>query len=29
MIVLSEEHLRRILKEYFRYYNNSRPHRSL
>jgi putative transposase len=29
VLVLSEEHLRRILKEHFRYYNNSRPHRSL
>jgi len=29
VIVLSEEHLRKILKEYFRYYNNSRPYRSL
>ena len=29
VIVLSEEHLRRILREYFRYFNNSRPHQSL
>ncbi len=29
VIVLSEEHLRRILKEYFRYYTNTRPHESL
>lgn len=29
VIVLSEEHLRRILKEYFCYYNHTRPHQSL
>ena len=29
VIVGSEEHLRRILKEYFRYYHNSRPHQAL
>src|SRR5215831_12494535 len=29
VIVLSEEHLRRILKRYFLYYQNSRPHQSL
>jgi transposase InsO family protein len=29
VIVLSEEHLRRILKGYFRYYNECRPHESL
>jgi hypothetical protein len=29
VIALSEEHLRRILKRYFLYYHNSRPHRSL
>jgi putative transposase len=28
-IVLSEEHLRRILKTYFLYYHNSRPHQAL
>jgi len=29
VIVLSEERLRRILKKYFRYYNNFGPHQSL
>ena len=29
MIVLSEQHLRRILKGYFRYYHESRTHLSL
>ena len=29
MIVLSEQHLRRILKSYFRYYHESRTHLSL
>ncbi len=29
LIVLNEDHLRRILKEYVRYYNESRPHLSL
>ena len=29
LIVLSEAHLRRVLKEYFRYYNHTRPHQSL
>jgi transposase InsO family protein len=29
VIVLSEAHLRRILKEYFHYYYNFRPHLSL
>src|SRR5499426_161260 len=29
VIVLSEEHLRRILKRYFLYYHNSRPHQAL
>src|SRR5262249_52710467 len=29
VIVLSEAHLRRILKEYFHYYHNFRPHLSL
>ena len=29
MIVLSEEHLRRILREYFDYYHESRPHQAL
>jgi len=29
MIVLSEEHLCRILKDYFDYYHNARPHLSL
>jgi putative transposase len=29
VIVLSEEHLRKVLKEYFRYYNHARPHQSL
>ena len=29
MIVLSEAHLRRILKSYARYYNGLRTHRSL
>ena len=29
LIVLNEDHLRRILRNYFNYYHNSRPHRSL
>ena len=29
LIVLSEDHLRRILREYVRYYNETRPHLSL
>jgi transposase InsO family protein len=29
MIILNERHLRRILKEYFEYYHNSRTHQSL
>src|SRR5215813_8332605 len=29
VIVLSEGHLRRILKRYFIYYHNSRPHQAL
>jgi putative transposase len=29
VIVLGENHLRRILRSYIAYYNNSRPHRSL
>ena len=29
VIVLSEEHLRRILKRYFLYCHNSRPHQAL
>lgn len=29
LIILSEGHLRRVLREYFRYYNNSRPDQSL
>jgi putative transposase len=29
VIVLSEEHLRKTLKAYFRYYNECRPHESL
>ena len=29
LIVISEKHLRRILKDYFRYYHESRPHESL
>ena len=29
MIILGERHLRRILGEYVRYYNESRCHRSL
>ena len=29
VVVLSEEHLRRILKRYFLYYHNSRPHQAL
>ena len=29
VIVLSEKHLRRILREYFRYYHEVRPHQSL
>jgi Integrase core domain len=29
LIVLNEDHLRRILRQYFDYYHNSRPHRSL
>lgn len=29
VIILGEEHLRRILREYFRYYHESRPHQSL
>src|SRR5215468_8648445 len=29
VIVLSEEHLRRILKDFFHYYRESRPHESL
>ena len=29
LIVLSEDHLRRILRKYVRYYNESRPHLSL
>jgi len=29
MIILNERHLRRILKEYVIYYNESRPHQSL
>ena len=29
MIVMSEEHLRRILREYIEYYHESRPHQSL
>lgn len=29
VIVLNEEHLRRILKDYFRYYHADRPHMSL
>ena len=29
VIILGEEHLRRILREYFRYYHEARPHQSL
>ena len=29
MIILNEEHLRRFLKKYIRYYNNDRCHLSL
>ena len=29
MIIFGENHLRKILAEYFRYYNNSRAHLSL
>ena len=29
VIVLNEEHLRRILRKYFDYYHNDRPHMSL
>jgi putative transposase len=29
LIVINEDHLRRILREYFDYYHNSRPHQSL
>src|SRR5262249_10158048 len=29
LIVLNEEHLCRILRDYFRYYHESRPHQSL
>jgi transposase InsO family protein len=29
VIVLGEEHLRRVLREYFRYYHEVRPHQSL
>ena len=29
LIVLNEEQLRRILREYFSYYNEVRPHQSL
>jgi integrase-like protein len=29
LIVLNEDHLRKILKEYVHYYNESRPHHSL
>jgi transposase InsO family protein len=29
LIILNESHLRRILREYARYYNESRPHLSL
>ena len=29
LIILSERHVRNILKEYIRYYNESRPHLSL
>jgi putative transposase len=29
LIVLNEDHLRRILRNYFNYYHNSRPHQSL
>jgi len=29
MMILGERHLRRILGEYVRYYNESRPHQSL
>src|SRR5262249_42304827 len=29
VIILSEKHLRRILKSYFAYYHDSRPHQSL
>ena len=29
LIVINEHHLRRILRNYFDYYHNSRPHRSL
>jgi transposase InsO family protein len=29
LIVMNEEHLRRILREYFEYYHESRPHQSL
>jgi transposase InsO family protein len=29
MIVLNEEHLRSVLAEFLRYYNQGRPHRTL
>jgi putative transposase len=29
LIIIGEDHLRRILREYFDYYHNSRPHQSL
>lgn len=29
MIILNEDHLQRILKSYFQYYHDSRPHLSL
>jgi putative transposase len=29
LIIINEDHLRRILREYFDYYHNARPHQSL
>ena len=29
MLILSEQHLRRIVNEYVRYYNHARPHQGL
>jgi putative transposase len=29
VIILSEDHLRKVLRDYIRYYNNTRPHESL
>jgi len=29
LIILSEDHLRKVLRDFIRYYNNTRPHESL